>query len=182
MSYTTNGQPQGTAHSISNFIREAMIGELAAINDYTKHISETSSCDIKETLTHIMLDEKRHYGMLLELLRKFDPVQFKKAVKTKEEESKEKSSKKKSKSKSNTSSSNKKTHSTEYILNKIRMDIKGELAAIIAYEDIISKITDKEAIDTITEITNDEKEHIEELTALLQKFDNDCYGPLDRSF
>lgn len=184
MAYTTNGQPQGTAHSISNFIREAMIGELAAINDYTKHINETSSCEIKDILTHIMLDEKRHYGMLLELLRKFDCIQFNKAVKAKEEHENEekKQMKKKVKTKNTTSSTNKKSHSIEYFLNKIRADIKSELAAIISYEDIISRISDKEAIDVITEITGDEKEHVEELTSLVQNLDKDCYGPIEKDF
>ena len=174
MSYTTSKQPQGTARILPNFLREAMIGELVAINDYQQHLGQCPIDDVRKILEHIMEDEKRHYGMLLELSRKCDPVQFKKAIEISDHIS--------LKCKSLNEHNDKKKISQSSLLIKIREDIKGELEAIIAYEDIIHRIDDKEAIDMITEIVNDEKEHVEELTYILQRLDSDCYGPIEKKF
>lgn len=35
MSYTTNRQPQGTSKSVTTLLREGMIAEIVAINDYS---------------------------------------------------------------------------------------------------------------------------------------------------
>ena len=174
MSYTTAKQPQGIPRNLANFLREAMIGELVAINDYQKHLSYCPINDVKKILEHIMEDEKRHYGMLLELSRKCDSIQFKKAIEISNHVS--------LKCKSLNEHNDKKKISESSLLRKIREDIKGELEAIIAYEDIIHQIDDKEAIDMITEIVNDEKEHVEELTYVLQRLDSDCYGPIEKKF
>ncbi|MGL4761673.1 MAG: ferritin family protein [Sarcina sp.] len=174
MSYTTNKQPQGESRTLPNFLREAMIGELVAINEYQQHLSSSPIVEVKKIFEHIMQDEKRHYGMLLDLARKYDSIQFKKAIEVSEHVS--------LKCKTLNEHNDKKKFSYSSLLIKIREDIKGELEAVIAYEDIIHKIDDKEAISMITEIVGDEKEHIEELTYILQRLDNDCYGPIEKNF
>ena len=58
----------------------------------------------------------------------------------------------------------------QLILNNIRHDLKGEYEAVILYEEIIANTTNREIIDAVTDITNDEKEHAEELTRLLLKY------------
>ena len=72
MSYTTDRQPQGRARSTANLLREGMIAELVAIDDYSYFISYTDNREVKEILHHIMEEEKRHYGMFLDALRKVD--------------------------------------------------------------------------------------------------------------
>lgn len=174
MSYTTSKQPQGKPRVLANFLREAMIGELVAINEYQEHIAYCPVNEVKEIFEHIMKDEKRHYGMLLELSRKCDTVQFKKAVEIADHVS--------IKCKTFNEYIGKKKFSYFSLLTKIREDIKGELEAIIAYEDIIYLVDDKEAISMIKEIVADEKEHVEELTFILQRLDGNCYGPLEKGF
>lgn len=174
MSYTTSRQPQGKPRKLANFLREAMIGELIAINDYQEHIRYCPLNDVKEILEHIMEDEKKHYGMLLELLRECDSVQFQKAIEISEHIS--------VKCKSLNEHTDKKKTSLSSLLIKIRKDIKGELEAIIAYEDIIYLIEDTEAIKTLEKIVSDEKEHVEELTYLMQRLDSNCYGPIEKRF
>ncbi|MGL4452929.1 MAG: ferritin family protein [Sarcina sp.] len=174
MSYTTSKQPQGKARNLANFLREAMIGELVAINEYQEHLSYCPITEVKDIFEHILKDEKRHYGMLLNLARKYDAVQSKKASEVSEHLS--------IKCKTLNDSNNKKKMTSSSLLTKIREDIKGELEAIIAYEDIIFKIDDKAAIKMIEEIVADEKEHVEELTYILQRLDGNCYGPLEKDF
>lgn len=174
MSYTTNKQPQGVPLELSNFLRQATIGELVAINEYQKHISYCSIPDVRKLLEHIMLDEKKHYGMLLHMTRKCDPDQFAKAIDVHENT--------KIKHKTLHEDLSKKKNCDISFLEKIREDIKGELEAIISYEEVITKISDTEAIEMIKQIVRDEKEHVEELTYLLLKLDNNCYGPIEKDF
>jgi rubrerythrin len=170
MSYTTNGAPQGDPIFKTNMVQEAMIGELVAINEYANHIAESSIAEINDVWEHIMKDEKKHYGMLLELLRKYDRVQMQKYNDVKEHldlHGRE------------LSSSNSR-NTTSQILNNIRKDIKGELEAIILYESHIVRFSSTEMKEVFTEIVNDEKEHVEELTAVLLRYDPDKYGPIDQ--
>ncbi|MGG5463008.1 ferritin family protein [Clostridium sp. B9] len=172
MSYTTDGQPQGKALDIKGFLREALISEIIAINGYSKHIDEISIVEIKELLHHIMEDEKRHYGMFLEALRRYDKEEFEVYVEALEHvDIKDKPLKK-------TYHENKKL--TAYkILNKIRKDIKGEFEAILLYDNLIAQIDDKELIKMIKDIAKDEKEHAEELTLAIMRLDSDTYGPIE---
>jgi len=56
-------------------LREDLIGELQAINQYQKHIEEAEDERIKEVLTHILNDEKEHVAELMKLLQKLDEAQ-----------------------------------------------------------------------------------------------------------
>lgn len=77
MSYTNpNGQPQGIAHLDTNKLREILIAEIDAINGYEDHIANSYMEDINSAWKSIMGDEKKHYGMILTLLRKYDPAQY----------------------------------------------------------------------------------------------------------
>ncbi|WBW95514.1 ferritin-like domain-containing protein [Oceanirhabdus sp. W0125-5] len=175
MSYTVhNGQPQGIANNESNFLREALIGEIVAINDYSHHIAICPINEISRELTHIMQEEKKHYGMFLELIRKNDDVQMEKYLDVMKNHHRGRKSHKNHRS----------TYECEKIhminiLNFIRHDIKGELEAIISYEHLLSKSTDKRILTTLTEVIGDEKEHVEELTKILTKYDRDLYGPIE---
>ena len=56
-------------------LREDLIGELDAVNQYQEHIDETDDEEIKKVLTHIMDDEKEHFAELTKIIRKMDQTQ-----------------------------------------------------------------------------------------------------------
>ena len=58
-----------------NNLREDLIGELDAINQYQEHIDETDNEEMKKVMTHIMNDEKEHVAELTKLLRELDVTQ-----------------------------------------------------------------------------------------------------------
>ncbi len=232
MSYTNPlGHPQGISHKVTNLLRQVMIAELVAINGYQNHILTSNITVINEAWYHIMLDEKSHYMIALNLLRKYDPVEYKyfmtphelnlgtdsmqnvpyvqntpssKSV-TNAQNASNIQNISTTKNVSNTSnasnilnspnvhsgqgkhSSGKKSlalssqaeRTTIYdkplILNNVREDIKGELEAIILYEDEIAEIQQKDIRIALQKIIDDEKEHTEHLTQVLLQFDPDPY-------
>ena len=62
-------------------LREDLIGELQAINQYQQHIESLGSEEAITTLEHIIEDEKEHVAELLRLIQDFDPVQAEKLKK-----------------------------------------------------------------------------------------------------
>lgn len=170
MSYTTERQPQGIIKTIEGFLREGLIAEVVAINDYSHFISATNNKELKELFHHIMEDEKRHYGMFLETLRCFDEE-----GRELEEEAKEHvsiSSKEKYNDYTN------KWNKDRGFLIDIRDGIKGELEAILLYQQFVNNINNNKVIRMINEVIRDEKEHVEELTRALIILDKDSYEPL----
>jgi len=59
-------------------LREDLIGELQAINQYQGHIESLESEEAVTTLEHIIGEEKEHVAELLRLIRNLDPVQAEK--------------------------------------------------------------------------------------------------------
>ena len=59
-------------------LREDLIGELGAINQYQEHIDETDNEEVKKVLDHIRDDEKEHLAELTKIIRKLDKTQEKK--------------------------------------------------------------------------------------------------------
>jgi len=56
-------------------LREDLIGELGAINQYQEHIDEIDNEEIKKVLGHIRDDEKEHVAELIKIIRKLDEIQ-----------------------------------------------------------------------------------------------------------
>ena len=56
-------------------LREDLIGELGAINQYQEHIDEIDDEEVKKILGHIRDDEKEHVAELTKILRKLDETQ-----------------------------------------------------------------------------------------------------------
>ena len=56
-------------------LREDLMGELKAINDYQKHIDVLESDEAKHVLEHIRDDEKEHVAELTKLIRQLDETQ-----------------------------------------------------------------------------------------------------------
>ena len=168
MSYTyPDGQPQGQALRFTNRLREIMIAEVIAINGYQSHIADSSNEEINTAWQHIMQDEKDHYGEILNLLRKYDPEQAKQFADHKKD-----------------NPGKAPLHmfggaANHAILNNIREDVKGELEAVILYEELLLKFPYEDARRTLHSIIDEEKGHAEHLTKLLMKFDPDQYNNLE---
>jgi rubrerythrin len=56
-------------------LREDLIGEFEAINQYQEHIDEVDDEEVKKVLTHVMNDEKEHVAELTKLLQQVDATQ-----------------------------------------------------------------------------------------------------------
>ncbi len=169
MSYTyPNGQPQGAARQFTNKLREILVAEIIAINGYQTHIANSNIEEINNAWHSIMLDEKKHYGWILKLLRKYDPGQYAEFVDHMNE------------------SPGPKTPVMSYgmeayapiILNSIRDDIKGELEAVILYEAEMREFPYQDIRSALHDIILEEKGHAEHLMRLLLKYDPDVYDEL----
>ena len=168
MSYThPEGQPQGYACYFTNKIREAMISELIAINGYAQHIANSDMPGINAVWNNIIGDEKQHYGWFLTMLRKYDPYQYQKYL-------------------AHANDTFDITPMQEYlpdynrqiILNNIRDDIKGELEAVILYEQVMWEMPYQDIKDVFQTVITVEKEHLEHLTKMLVTFDPQSYNGL----
>jgi len=56
-------------------LREDLIGELEAINQYQQHIDGIDNEEVKKILGHIRDDEKEHFAELTKIIRKLDQTQ-----------------------------------------------------------------------------------------------------------
>jgi rubrerythrin len=59
-------------------IREDLIGELQAINQYQQHIESLENEEATTILEHIIEEEKEHVAELLKVLSVLDPLQAEK--------------------------------------------------------------------------------------------------------
>ncbi|MCK5589595.1 MAG: hypothetical protein KAI09_01300 [Dehalococcoidales bacterium] len=59
-------------------IREDLIGELQAINQYQQHIESLENEEVVTILEHIIEEEKEHVAELLKVLSALDPIQAEK--------------------------------------------------------------------------------------------------------
>ncbi|HEY5585550.1 MAG TPA: ferritin-like domain-containing protein [Ruminiclostridium sp.] len=167
MSYTNPyGQPQGMAIKFTNMLRQIIIAEVIAINGYQNHIANSNMADINEVWHNIMLDEKRHYSLAINLLRKYDPIQSKFYLIHNPDKLGYKLP----------LQVYKPSYDKQLILNNLRDDVKGEMEAVILYEEELSEFPKKDIRTTLQTIIDDEKEHSEHLTAILLKYDPDPYG------
>lgn len=57
------------------WLREDLMGELQAINQYQAHIDNISVPEIKELLSHIRDDEKEHVAEITHLIARIDTIQ-----------------------------------------------------------------------------------------------------------
>ncbi|MDK2883307.1 MAG: hypothetical protein PWQ41_1510 [Bacillota bacterium] len=61
-------------------LREDLIGELVAINQYQRHAMETRDRNLAEVFCHAMNDEKEHVAMLMHAIMMLDPVQHRRMM------------------------------------------------------------------------------------------------------
>ena len=62
-------------------LRDDLIGELQAINQYQEHVLDLENEEAVNTLEHIIEEEKEHVAELLRLIQNLDPVQAEKLKK-----------------------------------------------------------------------------------------------------
>jgi rubrerythrin len=168
MSYTMpNGHPQGVTSGYLDSIREALIAELIAINEYAKHIADSDMDEINNVWREIMQEEKDHYGMFLSLLRKYDAIENKMYLKYED-----------TAIPVTPIQAYRPEYDRQLILNNLREDIKGELEAVILYDQNIRVMPYSDMKKVFMDIIDDEKEHVEHLTRVLIQYDPDKYNGL----
>jgi len=59
-------------------LRDDLVAELQAINQYQEHLESLDSEEALATLEHIIADEKEHVAELVKLIQVLDPVQAEK--------------------------------------------------------------------------------------------------------
>ncbi len=151
-------------------IRNLMQAELESINQYERHMQQSDMPELNEIWQYIVENEKGHYGMLLELLRRFDPQQAAQYQNVRNLNII-------MPPKIQTEAAVVKRGNLE-TLNYIRNDIRLELATANAYEIFLLQVPVSPILQVVNTISQDEKEHIELLTKVLIELDTDRYGPL----
>lgn len=56
-------------------MREDLMGELGAINQYVRHATAAADRGVRDLLNHIANDEREHVAELTNMIRKLDPEQ-----------------------------------------------------------------------------------------------------------
>ena len=59
-------------------LRDDLVGELQAINQYQEHIDSLENDEARHVLEHIRDDEKEHFAELAKLIQQLDPTQVEK--------------------------------------------------------------------------------------------------------
>ncbi len=75
MTYESEYEDEEDTDIVLEMLREDLIGELQAINQYQEHIDSMDDEDAIKVLEHIRDDEKEHVAELTKLIQKLDPIQ-----------------------------------------------------------------------------------------------------------
>ena len=75
MTYDSDYEDDGDLELDLEMLREDLIGELQAINQYQEHIDTLGDEEAVRVLEHIRDDEKEHVAELTKLIQKLDPLQ-----------------------------------------------------------------------------------------------------------
>ena len=74
-SFEESYEEQLTIQDDLDMLREDLIGELQAINQYQEHVLDLENEEAVNTLEHIVEEEKEHVAELLRLIQNLDPDQ-----------------------------------------------------------------------------------------------------------
>ncbi len=75
MTYESDYEDEEDTDIVLEMLREDLIGELQAINQYQEHIDSMDDEESIKILEHIRDDEKEHVAELTKLIQKLDPIQ-----------------------------------------------------------------------------------------------------------
>ena len=81
MSYSFDKESLSPEEELSmdlEMLREDLIGELQAINQYQEHIESLENEEAVTTLEHIIGEEKEHAAELVKLIQRLDTIQAEK--------------------------------------------------------------------------------------------------------
>ncbi|MFW6118135.1 MAG: hypothetical protein ACOC6R_01405 [Chloroflexota bacterium] len=77
-SFEENYEEQLAIQDDLAMLREDLIAELQAINQYQEHILDLENEEAVNTLEHIVAEEKEHVAELMRLIQNLDPSQAQK--------------------------------------------------------------------------------------------------------
>ena len=77
-SFEEGYEEQLAIHDDLDMLREDLMSELQAINQYQEHILSLDNEEAVTTLEHIIEEEKEHLAELLRLIQNLDPAQAEK--------------------------------------------------------------------------------------------------------
>jgi len=77
-SFEENYEEQLAIQDDLGMLRDDLISELQAVNQYQEHILDLENEEAVNTLEHIIEEEKEHVAELLRLIQNLDPVQAEK--------------------------------------------------------------------------------------------------------
>jgi rubrerythrin len=77
-SFEENYEEQLAIQDDLDMLRDDLIAELQAINQYQEHILDLENEEAVNTLEHIVEEEKEHVAELLRLIQNLDPSQAEK--------------------------------------------------------------------------------------------------------
>lgn len=75
MTYDSDYEDDGDLELDLEMLREDLIAELQAINQYQEHIDTLGDEEAVRVLEHIRDDEKEHVAELTKLIQRLDPLQ-----------------------------------------------------------------------------------------------------------
>lgn len=75
MSYESDFEDEACPELDLEMLREDLVGELQAINQYQEHIDTIDDEEARKVLEHIRDDEKEHVAELTKIIQKIDPLQ-----------------------------------------------------------------------------------------------------------
>ena len=75
MTYDSDYEDEVDPELDLEILREDLIGELQAINQYQEHIDTIVDEEAAKVLEHIRDEEKQHVAELTKLIQKLDPLQ-----------------------------------------------------------------------------------------------------------
>jgi rubrerythrin len=75
MSYESDYEDESSPELDLEMLREDLVGELQAINQYQEHIDTIDDEDARKVLEHIRDDEKEHVAELTKIIQKIGPLQ-----------------------------------------------------------------------------------------------------------
>lgn len=141
-------------------LRTLVIGELDAVNTYKKHLQQSDNQELNNIIEEILKDEEKHIDILNNIIKKYDPKQseyFDQA---------------------NTDLPIISDYGNYYVSNDYNIattlinEIKAELQAVNNYEYNTNLFSIPEIKMALTELMNDEKQHVAELSKVLNDINN----------
>lgn len=75
MTYESDYDEEEDVDIVLEMLREDLVGELQAINQYQEHIDSIDDEEARKVLEHIRDDEKEHVAELTKVIQKLDPIQ-----------------------------------------------------------------------------------------------------------